>query len=91
MKIHSVRIVKTELAREDSLNFVKIKNPFGFLQTNPQADAWWAGLNLLLKKIVFWYTLVKGCFELFHKFINFGSRRHPFLLSKFNIILTLVP
>ena len=23
------------------LNFVEIKNPFGFLQTNLKADAWW--------------------------------------------------
>ena len=26
------------------LNIVEIKNPFGFLQTNPQADAWWVYL-----------------------------------------------
>ena len=43
---------------EDPLNFVEIKN-FVFLQTNPQADAWWVGHNLLLKKKVFlWYTLM---------------------------------
>ena len=27
-----------------------VKNPFKFLQTNPQADAWWDVLILFLKK-----------------------------------------
>ena len=36
MKIYNVNMVKTEMA-----NFVEIKNPFGSLQTNPSADAWW--------------------------------------------------
>ena len=37
---------------------VEIKNPFGFLQTNPQADAWRVGLILFLKKLFLWYTLL---------------------------------
>ena len=36
---------------EDPLKIVEIKNPFGFLQTNPQADAWWVGLYWFLKKV----------------------------------------
>ena len=43
MKIYNVKMVKTEMAREDPLNVVKIKNLFGSLQTNPHADAWWVG------------------------------------------------
>ena len=39
-------MVKTEMAR-GPLNFAEIRNPFGFLQTNPQADAWWVGLYSL--------------------------------------------
>ena len=35
---------------EDPLNMVQIKNPFGFLQTNPKADAWWVPPFFLLKK-----------------------------------------
>ena len=38
---------------EDPLNFVEIKHPFGFLQTNPQVDAWRGGLILFLKKVFF--------------------------------------
>ena len=34
-----IKMVKTEMAREDPLNVVKIKNLFGSLQTNPHADA----------------------------------------------------
>ena len=48
MKIYNVKMVKTEMV-EDPLNIVEIKNPFGFLQTNPQADAWRVGLILFLK------------------------------------------
>ena len=29
---------------EVALNLVKIKNPFGFVQTNPQAEVWWVPL-----------------------------------------------
>ena len=32
---------------------VKIKNPFGSLQTSPQADAWWVALIFFLEKHVF--------------------------------------
>ena len=35
---------------EAALNLVKIKNPFGSVQTNPQADAWWVPLFIFLKK-----------------------------------------
>ena len=35
---------------EAALNFVDIKNPFGSVQTNPQTDAWWVPLLILLKK-----------------------------------------
>ena len=35
---------------EAPLNFVEIKNPFGFFQTNPQANAWWVVLFILSKK-----------------------------------------
>ena len=41
-------MVKTEMA-----NFVEIKNPFGSLQTNPQAGAWWVKLYLFVKKKCF--------------------------------------
>ena len=37
---------------EDPLKFVEIKNPFGSLQTNPQADAWWVGLLFVFEKII---------------------------------------
>ena len=43
---------------EDPLNLVKIKNRFGSIQTNPQANAWWVGHIFFLKKLYFWYTLV---------------------------------
>ena len=46
---------------EAALNLVKIKNPFGSVQTNPQADAWWVPLLIFLKKCFFetayWTTL----------------------------------
>ena len=29
---------------------VKIKNPFGYVQTNPQAYAWWIARLIFLKK-----------------------------------------
>ena len=29
---------------------VEIKNPFGSVQTNPQANAWWVPLFIFLKK-----------------------------------------
>ena len=35
---------------EDPLNLVKIKNPFGCLQTNPLENAWWVGLFYFAKK-----------------------------------------
>ena len=35
-----------------------MKNPFGSLQTNPQADAGWVALIFLLEKVFFWNTLV---------------------------------
>ena len=35
---------------EDPLNFVEIKNPFGSLQTNPQADAWWVRIFFVFEK-----------------------------------------
>ena len=34
-----------------ALNLVKIKSPFGSVQTNPQADAWW--VPPFMKKNVF--------------------------------------
>ena len=42
---------------EAALNLVKIKNPFGSVQTNPQADAWWVPLFIFLK-VFFWDTLI---------------------------------
>ena len=48
MKIYNVNMVKTEMA-----NFVEIKNPFGSLQTNSQAGAWWVKLYLFVKKKCF--------------------------------------
>ena len=38
---------------KDPLNLVQIKNPFGFLQTKPQADAWWVALISFFKKFFF--------------------------------------
>jgi len=38
---------------EAALNLVKIKNPFGSVQNNPQADAWWVSLFIFLKKCFF--------------------------------------
>ena len=35
------------LILEAALNLGKIKNPFGSVQTNPEADAWWVPLLLL--------------------------------------------
>ena len=35
---------------EAALNLGEIKNPFGSVQTNPQADAWWVPLFIFLKK-----------------------------------------
>ena len=32
---------------------VEIKNPFGLLQTNLQANAWWVALTFFLGKLVF--------------------------------------
>ena len=43
---------------EAALNLVKIKNPFGSVQTNPQADAWWVPLFIFFEKVFFWDTLV---------------------------------
>ena len=54
MKIYNVKKVKLK----DPLNIVEIKNPFGFLLTNPQADALWVALIFILKKVFFWYTLM---------------------------------
>ena len=36
-----------------ALNLVEIKNPFGSVQTDPQADAWWVPLFIFLKKSFF--------------------------------------
>ena len=36
-----------------ALNLIEIKNPFGSVQTNPQADAWWVPLFIFLKKCFF--------------------------------------
>ena len=49
-----------------ALNLVKIKNPFGSVQTNPQADAWWlvGSAFYFLEKVFFWDTLL-------HKYISF--------------------
>ena len=38
---------------EAALNLVEIKNPLGYVQTNPQADAWWVPLFIFLEKSVF--------------------------------------
>ena len=57
--MYNLKMVKTEMAR-GPLNFAEIRNPFGFLQTYPQADAWWVGHNLFLKKVFLWYTLVSA-------------------------------
>ena len=43
---------------EAALNLVEIKNPFGSVQTNPQANAWWVPLFISLKKVFFWNTLI---------------------------------
>ena len=42
-------MVKTEMAGGPP-KFVEIKNPFGSLQTNPQADAWWVGPLFVFEK-----------------------------------------
>ena len=44
-----------------ALNLVKIKNPFGSIQTNPQADAWWVPLFIFLKKCFFETAYCTGC------------------------------
>ena len=36
-----------------ALNLVEIKNTFGSVLTNPQADAWWVPLFIFLKKCFF--------------------------------------
>ena len=58
MKIYNVNMVKTEMA-----NFVEIKNPFGSLQTNPEADAWWVRIFFVFEKSVCWYTLIYSLFQ----------------------------
>ena len=41
-----------------ALNLVEIKNPFGSIQTNPQAYAWRVPLFIFLKKVFFLNTLM---------------------------------
>ena len=41
------------LILEAALNLGKIKNPFGSVQTNPEADAWWVPLFIIMKKCIF--------------------------------------
>ena len=53
----AVNFSQTLSSQRTPLNLVKIKDPFGFLQTNPQIDAWWVGL-FFDEKSVFWYTLI---------------------------------
>ena len=43
-------MVNTEMARGPT-KLCRNKNTFGFLQTNPQTDAWRVGLILFLKKV----------------------------------------
>ena len=50
MKIYNVKMVKTEMARGPA-KLCRNQNPFGSLQIDPQADAWWVGLNLFVKKM----------------------------------------
>ena len=38
---------------EAALNLVEIKNPFGSVHTNRQADAWWVPLFIFFEKKVF--------------------------------------
>ena len=59
-KIGTLRRRRRKLGRisnfkwlEAALNLVEIKNPFGSVQTNPQADAWWVPLFILLKRVFF--------------------------------------
>ena len=59
-KIGTLRRRRRKLGRisnfkwlEAALNLVEIKNPFGSVQTNLQADAWWVPLFILLKKCFF--------------------------------------
>ena len=49
---------------ENPLNLFKIKNPFGFLQTNPLEDAWMVGLFYFFEKGVFWYTLIHTHYQI---------------------------
>ena len=43
-----------QIGKEDPLNFIKIKNPFGCFQTNLMADDWWVPPIQFLKKLSFW-------------------------------------
>ena len=52
MKIYNVKMVKTEMAR-GLPKLCRNQNPFGSLQTNPQAGAWWVKLYLFVKKKCF--------------------------------------
>ena len=70
-KIGTLRRRRRKLGRisnfkwlEAALNLVEIKNPFGSVQTNPQADAWWVPLFIFLKKVFFWNTLMYRVFNL---------------------------
>ena len=45
---------------EAALNLVEIKNPFGSVQTNPQADAWWVPLLFLKEVFFFKHPNVQG-------------------------------
>ena len=52
MKIYNVKMVKTEMARGPPKH-CRNQNPFGSLQTYPQADSLWVGPYLFVKNAFF--------------------------------------
>ena len=75
---------------EAALNLVEIKNPFGSVQTNPQADAWWVPLFIFLKKCFFetpYYTLqYRQCRE---RALQRSGRKSQHLLCPVTLLMTL--
>ena len=46
---------------EAALNLGEIKNPFGSVHTNPEADAWWVPLFFYYEKVYFWNQGCTNC------------------------------
>ena len=86
LKIYNVKVVKLNWL-EDPLIFFKIKNPFGYFQTNPNVDAWWISLISFVKNVFLAPTgalIVMICYYIF-------IRNHFFRFSLSPLMQLMLP